>query len=45
MFTFKSLLDLVGIILSLTPFIGVGFYFGRLEKRVSEIEIMLGIKQ
>lgn len=45
MFTFKSLLDLVGIILSLTPFIGVGFYFGTLEKRVTKMELILGIKE
>lgn len=38
MFTVQSLLNIVGVILSLTPFLGVGFYFGRLEKRIKTME-------
>jgi hypothetical protein len=38
MFSFQSLLNLIGVMLSLTPFLGVGYYFGRLEKRISTLE-------
>lgn len=34
-FSVQDLLNLIGVILSLTPFIGVGYYFGRLEKRIT----------
>lgn len=34
----EDILSLLTVILSLAPFIGVGFYFGRLEKRVTSLE-------
>lgn len=36
--TLSDVTQILTVIVSLSPFVGVGYYFGRLEKRIKEVE-------